>query len=267
MVDPNATGDRNAEASPWELLTLTGMFFCAIALLIWLLNFSVTWLIVQMPVRWEQQLGQALVKIYEPQAPPSPQQDELNALLDRLEANITAGTKEKRDYRLLYIPEATVNAAALPGDTVIVYQGLLEQMESENELMMVLSHEIGHFANRDHLRNIGRTLVIRTVISTIFGDASWLGDLAQIASAARFSQSQEKQADEYGLNLLYKTYGQAAGATDFFARMSQNLGANWDFLTSHPAPAKRVEHLKVLIQEKGYEVGEYTPLSETLTLP
>ncbi|MEB3224996.1 MAG: M48 family metallopeptidase [Synechococcus sp.] len=256
--------DRNSEASLRELLTLAGMFICAIVLLLWLLNFSVTWLITQMPVRWEQQLGQVLVKIYEPQAEPSPQQDELNALLNRLEAEIPEGAKEKRDYQLLYIPQDVVNAAALPGDTVLVYQGLLDQMESENELMMVLGHELGHFAHRDHLRNIGRTLVIRAVVSMVFGDVSWLGDAAQIVSASRFSQSQEKQADEYGLDLLYKTYGQVAGATDFFEEMSQKVGANWDFLATHPAPAKRVKHLKKLIQQRGYPIGEYTPLPDIL---
>ncbi|SMH40610.1 MULTISPECIES: M48 family metallopeptidase [Cyanophyceae] len=265
MPAPPTPEDRNPEASLRELLTLGSMFLCAIALLIWLLNFSVNWLIVQMPVSWEQRLGQALVKIYEPQAEPSPAQDELNALLDRLEAEIPTGAKEKRDYQLLYIPQHVVNAAALPGDTVLVYQGLLDQMDSENALMMVLGHEIGHFANRDHLRNIGRALVIRTVISSIFGDVSWLGDVAQIVSTSRFSQAQEKQADEYGLDLLYATYGQVAGATDFFEAMSQKQGANWDFLATHPAPAKRVQHLKTLIQQRGYPIGEYTPLPEVLT--
>lgn len=258
------SGDRNPEANSRELITLAGMFLSFIILVIWLLNFAVNWFLVQMPISWEQKLGQALVKIYEPQSEASPQQDKLNALLNQLEAQIPAGAKEKRDYRLLYIPQEIVNAAAIPGDTVIVYQGLLDQMGSENELMMVLGHEIGHFANRDHIRNIGRTLVIRTVISTIFGDVSFLGDAAQIISSSKFSQSQEKEADEYGLELLYETYGQVAGATDFFDRMSKERGANWDFLTTHPAPAKRVQKLKDLIQERHYPTGEYTPLPEIL---
>ncbi len=252
--------DRNAPPKNRELLTLAGIFISVILLLIWLFNFTVSWLIVQMPVSWEKNLGQAIVKVYEPQAEASPTQDKLNALLDRLEAQIPDGTKAQRDYQLLYIPQTVVNAAAIPGDTIIVYQGLLDEMGSENELMMVLGHELGHFANRDHLRNIGRTLVVRTVIATLIGDVSFIADAAQVISTSKFSQSQEQQADEYGLDLLYKNYGQVAGATDFFERMSQKQGANWDFLASHPAPAKRVKHLKALIQELGYPVGSYTPL-------
>lgn len=264
-TDSPSMGDRNAPPSTRELLTLGGMFISLIVLLIWLLNFAANWLILQMPVSWEQKLGQAIIKIYEPQAKDSPQQDQLNALLDNLEAQIPADSLAKRDYQLLYIPQPVVNAAAIPGDTVIVYQGLLDEMESENELMMVLGHEIGHFANRDHLRSIGRTLVVRTIISSIFGDVSFLADAAQIVTSAKFSQSQEIAADEYGLKLLYGTYGQVAGATDFFSRMAEQRSSNWDFLASHPAPAKRVIHLKELIAEKGYPVAEYTPLDPILT--
>lgn len=264
-IDSHPVSDRNAPPSTRELLTLGGMFLSLILLLIGLLNFTFNWLIVQMPVAWEQQLGQAIVRIYEPQAKDSPQQDKLNALLDNLEAQIPANSIAKRDYKLLYIPQPVVNAAAIPGDTVIVYQGLLDEMASENELMMVLGHEIGHFANRDHLRSIGRTLVVRTVISSIFGDVSFLADAAQVVTSAQFSQSQEKAADDYGLELLYKNYGQVAGAIDFFDRMAEQRGSNWDFLASHPAPAKRVIRLREIIAEKGYPVADYTPLDPILT--
>ena len=191
--------ERNKPPEAKELITLGGMFLCLIVLLIWLFNFVVSWLIVQMPVSWERQLGQAIVQIYEPQSLESPQQDKLNELVDQLEAHIPADSKANRDYKLLYIPTDVVNAGAIPGDTILVYQGLLDQMESENELMMVLGHEIGHFANRDHLRSIGKALVIRTVVSTIFGDVTFIADAAQIVSSTRFSQSQETEADEYGI--------------------------------------------------------------------
>ena len=241
------------------------MFLCLILVLIWLLNLAVGWLIVQMPVSWERQLGQAIVQIYKPQALDSPQQDKLNELVDQLESHIDPSSKAYRDYQVLYIPTEVVNAGAIPGDTILVYQGLLDEMDSENELMMVLGHEIGHFANRDHLRSIGKALVIRTVVSTIFGDVTFFADAAQIISSTRFSQAQEIEADEYGLDLLFATYDQVAGATDFFKRLSENVGADWDFLATHPAPAKRVEVLEELIRLNNYPIGKYTPLPELLT--
>ena len=53
-----------------------------------------------------------------------------------------------------------VNAAALPGGHMVVFTGLLAEMTSENELAFVLAHELGHYANRDHLRGLGRALVL-----------------------------------------------------------------------------------------------------------
>ena len=53
------------------------------------------------------------------------------------------------------------NAMALPGGLIIVTAGLLDQVESENELALVLGHELGHFNNRDHLRALGRGVVCR----------------------------------------------------------------------------------------------------------
>jgi predicted Zn-dependent protease len=161
-----------------------------------------------------------------------------------------------------------VNALALPGDAIVLYAGLVERAQSENELMMVLGHELGHFAHRDHLRGLGRGLLVQIAIAYFFGDVGSLQSLAVSGVAAlsrsQFSQSQEREADEFGLTLLQKTYGQVAGATDFFARMSQQKGADLAFLSTHPAPGKRVKEIERLIKERNYLVKERSPLPKPL---
>jgi predicted Zn-dependent protease len=109
-----------------------------------------------------------------------------------LEAQLPEDLSRDRDYQLLYIPDETVNALALPGDHVIIYQGLLAEAESENEIMMVLGHELGHFANRDHLRGLGRGIVVQIVASLLFGDAGSIG----AASLETFARSQFSQQQE-----------------------------------------------------------------------
>jgi Zn-dependent protease with chaperone function len=241
------------------------LFFAALIVTFFaIINFLAGQLVWWIPASVEQKLGAIIVPIYEQLAEPSAAQDTLNQLLDRLETQLPEKVKKDRDYQVLYIPEATVNALAIPGDRVIIYQGLLAKMHSENELMMVLGHELGHFAHRDHLRSLGRGLLLQIVFSTVLGDVGSLGSIlvsgAETVSRSRFSQSQETQADELGLELLNKTYGQVVGATDFFEELSQEQGANFDFLTTHPAPAKRVKHIKKLIREHDYILGEPTAL-------
>lgn len=259
---------RNPPPSNRQLLILLGVFLGFIVGIFWLFSSlvnSVVWLI---PPSVEQQLGALIVPAYEKLAKPTQAQDTLNELLNRLETNLPLEQRQNRDYQVLYVPESEVNALAIPGDRIIIYSGLINQVKSENELMMVLGHELGHFANRDHLRGLGRSLLWQVAIAYFIGDVGWIQSTAASGIAtlsnAQFSQSQESQADEVGLTLLQKTYGQVAGATDFFARMSQKQGVDLAFLASHPAPGKRVIELQKLIKQRNYKVGERSPLPKTL---
>ena len=260
---------KNPPPSNRQLLILLAIFvgfFTTIIYIIWLLVSNLVWLI---PPQIEQQLAAVVTPAYEKLAQPSPAQDSLNQLLDRLETQLPVANNPKRNYRVLYIPQNTVNALALPGDLIVVYAGLISQVKSENELMMILGHELGHFANRDHLRGIGQALLLKFTLTTIFGDSDRLSGIIASAvesvSSAQYSQAQERQADDFGLMLLQATYQHVAGATDFFARLNRQSGMDFAFLASHPSPQNRVDRLNRLIKERRYETGNLNPLPATLT--
>ena len=259
---------KNESESNSQILTIAGLFLSGIIIVWLLLNLFVSTLINVLPPTVEHKLGAVIVPVYEKQAKESPQQKTLNQLLDRLETNLPAKQKKQNQYKVLYIPNDTVNALAVPGNRVVIYQGLLDEVESENELMMVLGHELGHFANRDHLRGLGNMLVLRMTISYFLGDigafSSIITNSVNAISQAQYSQRQEKQADQFGLDLLAKTYQNVAGATAFFERLSQQEKSNFDFLASHPASKKRVKEIKKLIRKNGYSLGSLTPLPQVL---
>ncbi len=258
--------DRNPEPKSFDFFKLAVVLVALLIALIWGLSGASGVIVAWMPPEVEQQLGKAIVPIYEQQAKEGAEQTRLNNLLNQLEKNIPAAKSAKtaRDYQILYIDESTVNAAAIPGDRILVYRGLLEQVESENELMMVLGHELGHFTNRDHLRGLGNALLYQIAFSTLFGDVgSILGigtTMVEQIGKAHFSQQQETQADEVGLDLLFKYYGHAAGATEFFDRIRNRKIPDIQLLASHPAPASRVEHLQKLIRDRNLPIKEKSPL-------
>lgn len=253
--------DRNPPPTARQLLTILAIFAIFIVGVVWLLLLLVDNLVALIPVEVEQQLGRLMVPAYERVAQPSPTQDGLNQLLDGLEEELEPPLPEGRDFQVLYVPEATVNAIAIPGDRIVIYDGLLSEMGSENELAMVLGHELGHFVGRDHLRNLGRGLLLQAVAGYFVGDLSWLESAAVAVSAARFSQSQERRADEFGLELLNEYYSHVAGATDFFERLREKGGVEFAFLSTHPNPGDRVKRLNRLIEERGYRIGEKQPLA------
>ncbi len=266
MASPS---DRDLPPNNRQLLTVLGLAIGVVLGIFWLIGMVLNGLVWLVPANVERQLGALVVPAFERIAQPSPAQDSLNQLLDRLEAKLPT-EQRTRDYRVLYVPEATVNALALPGDRLVVYAGLLDHVESENELTMVLGHELGHFAHRDHLRSLGQGLLWRLAIATFLGGDP--GALQSIAAAginalsqAQFSQGQERAADDFGLNLLQQTYGHIGGARDFFARLSRERGTSLTaFIETHPAPRRRVTELQRQIKAQNYPLGARSPLPQPL---
>ncbi|OKH42825.1 peptidase M48, partial [Calothrix sp. HK-06] len=238
-----APTNRNPPTSNRQLFIILGIFLSIILGVIWLVGLLVDNLVWVISPDIENRLGALIVPAYEKLSQPSQTQDTLNQLLNKLESNLPS-EERKRDYQIIYVPNKTVNALALPGDRIVIFDGLLKQAESENELMMILGHELGHFSNRDHLRSILRQLILPIALASITGNNDLLVSVASgitTFSDAKYSQSQESQADEIGLNLLHKTYGHVAGATDFFNRLSKQKNVDIEFLSTHPAPQKRVK--------------------------
>lgn len=156
-----------------------------------------------------------------------------------------------------------VNAFALPGGSIVVFKGLLQTVESENELDMVLAHELGHFAHRDHLQAMGRSLLVVVGSWLLPGDQSsdmvpWIAGKLE----KKYSQKQEAAADSWGLDLLNRRYGHVGGATDFFKRLAGKNKSHFAyFLATHPHPENRMQSLNTLIQQNGYAVRETIPLT------
>lgn len=162
-----------------------------------------------------------------------------------------------------------INAAALPGGHMVVFTGLLEKMTSENELAFVLAHELGHYAHRDHLRGLGRALVLMTASTVLLGaDNNISGMIGQgmMLTELSFSRKQESQADEYALHTLSCQYGHVAGATSFFEKIpsESDPGRFGHYFASHPENRRRIEQIETITRKRGYATGELLPLPPEL---
>jgi len=187
---------------------------------------------------------------------------ETQLLVDRL-----AGHWPETSYkfRVEIDDSEQANAMALPGGLIIVTQGLLDQVESENELAFVLGHELGHFKNRDHLRALGRGVVLSVFFAVVTGnDVAGIGIRAADVTLRGFSRQQETKADDFGLAIVHAEYGHVNEAWRLFERWDVVDNSFIDlvtYLSTHPETADRIEDMRAHAQREGWNTdGEVTPL-------
>ena len=148
---------------------------------------------------------------------------------------------------------ADVNAFATADGSVRVFKGLMDIM-TDNELLAVMGHEIGHVVNhdtRDGMKSALRRSAIRDAVGSTSGKIgeltrSQLGDVADGLLGAKFSRQQETEADDYSYGFL-KRYGYnvLALATSFekLAKLSGGQGGP-TFLSSHPDSQARAQRVR-----------------------
>jgi len=98
-----------------------------------------------------------------------------------------------------------VNAFACPDGSVRVYSALMDAL-TDNELLGVLGHEIGHVA-LCHSLKAWKEQCYRGAVSDTYAaiSDSSIGSLADAALSARFSQRQESETDDYGYTFLKRS--------------------------------------------------------------
>lgn len=105
-----------------------------------------------------------------------------------------------------------VNAFACADGSIRVFSALMEIM-TDDELLGVIGHEVGHIAHRDSKRGFRTALLasaLRDGVSSSGGKVarltdSQLGDLGEALANATYSQKQERDADDYGYEFLKKS--------------------------------------------------------------
>jgi len=241
------------------IVGLAAIFFAIAVLLVFLVEIALYFVPVEKEVAFfENWLPEDLVTV-------SPHDERLNQtqhLVDRLAFH---WADAPYDFRLEIDDSEIANAMALPGGLIIVTQGLLDEVESENELAFVLGHELGHFRNRDHIRALGRGIVLSMFFAVATGgDVSNLGLNAADLALRGFSRKQESKADEFGLALVYTHYGHVNEASRLFSRWDESDDSVLNivsYMSTHPDSGDRVDNLNDMALREGWPVeGSITAL-------
>lgn len=164
-----------------------------------------------------------------------------------------------------------VNAFACADGSVRVFSSLMDIM-SDDELLGVIGHEIGHVALRHSKKAFKESLLmsaLRDGVSSTGGTAaklsdSQLGDLSEAIAGAKYSQKQESQADDYGYKFLKENGKNPAAMILSFKKLKEmedkQGGASASklqkFFSTHPDLEKRIEKMAKKCKEDGVAVPE-----------
>lgn len=214
------------------------------------LGFLVGILAQRMPLGFELALGEAFSSSFSQM-----EQDEKAAdVRELLEKLASLRPAEAMPVKVHVVKDETVNAMALPGGHIVVFSGLLEKVEHEEELAFVLAHEMGHFAGRDHLKGLGRALVLQSLVVLLTGGDSSLANslaLGMQGMEMKFSQSAETAADRYALEILEKYYGRVDGALQFMSKLAEKekQGRLAYYFATHPHPSERLQEIRAFVRK------------------
>ena len=143
-----------------------------------------------------------------------------------------------------------MNAFALPGGHIVVYDKILQGMGSYEELAALLAHEFTHVENRHTIKTVFRQLGSKVFLSLILGGATAVGsvivDNADQLKSLSYSRSLEKEADENGVRLLAERKIDCAGFVRLFQMLKKETnGAKVsEWMSSHPDLDKRIQNIR-----------------------
>ena len=145
------------------------------------------------------------------------------------------------------------NAFVLPSGVIIFTDALVKLADDDRELIAVLAHEIGHIEQRHTLRQLLQNSMTALFLSLMMGDITSASSLAVtmpvVLVQMKYSRQFETEADDYALAFL-KQHGISPtyllAILNRMATVHKEAADSTDFLSSHPATAKRIAHLRGL---------------------
>ena len=185
----------------------------------------------------------------------APQNSKYTIRLIELTEGLTDVDGQPLNFKVYMTDE--VNAFACADGSVRVYSGLMDLM-SDEEVLGVIGHEIGHVAHKDTKNAYKQALINSAVLDGIGATSetaarltdSQLGAIGEAMMNSKYSRKQESNADDYGYDFLKingKNPWAMAMAFQKLQQLENNSGASANALqkmfSSHPATPDRIKHI------------------------
>jgi Zn-dependent protease with chaperone function len=253
------------------LAALVGLF----AFYRWGTPWAATQLTRQVPLEWETRLSDRFLQdldggLLKPSKLPAERQAELQARFEQLTRQVTPALRRYGGYapvlRLHFRSGLGANAFALPGGVVVMTDAMVETAAklklSDDALVGVLAHEVGHVMHRHTTRIVVEQGVLNVGFGIAMGDVSSLVSFGgSLLTGLAYRRNHETEADCFAIALMRQVGAPTGPMADLLlaidggagepgepsakppAGQQESAGA-WNLLSSHPDTAERARDLK-----------------------
>jgi beta-barrel assembly-enhancing protease len=200
----------------------------------------------------------------------TPEEEALQKYVRRVGGTVSAHAHRRLDYNFHLIPDHNmINAFSLPGGPVYIGEGMLDQMETEDELASILAHEVEHI---DHYHCIER-MQIEAKLKNL--NLEIIGALLQVPLEfwqAGYHKDEEFEADREGVRLAVESGYSPYGAVTLFTRLDKlcneyviharspeeelselAIQSLTGYFRSHPLPSERLDQVNRLIAKERWQ--------------
>ena len=281
-IAPKSFSSRENESKfNWKLYSvgILVLIFSAYVFIKTVPSFLADQMVEKIPIEWEVTVGQSILKMLPVAQKPDPEvlkvlQDTVDFLKQSLPGN-------PYDLKVYILPVEQVNALALPGGPIVIFEGLIDKAGSPEELAGVLAHEIQHILLRHSTRGILRNLAKSMLVTLFLGDVnSVMEGIVQLAGQLEtlgLSREMEAEADQKGMELILAANIDPHGMIRIFKKLMQEdfsqkklpkgkpVSEENDlssYFSTHPSSQNRLARLEK--QMRSHENRIWTPLFPNL---
>lgn len=166
------------------------------------------------------------------------------------------------EWEFKTVEENTINAWCMPGGKVCVYTGILPLAATDDELAVVMGHEIAHAIARHGNERMSQQMIVNgvgtvlaptdttqtSIFQQVFMGSATLGML-------KYGRNHESESDKLGLVFMKLAGYDPNAAVTFWEKMASSGGQKPpEILSTHPSDERRIADIKEFL----LEIDEYT---------
>ncbi|MGI6296801.1 MAG: M48 family metallopeptidase [Armatimonadota bacterium] len=187
-------------------------------------------------------------------------------------ADYGSSTIANFNYTFKVIDNKDVNAFALPGGYIYVNSGLLNIIDSDDELAGVLAHEIAHASHHHTMQLVRKQTAVNRIVAIItlagilanaksqdLQNLMYGAQLLRTGKMSGYTMQAEKDADRTAVAYLIKSKYNPEGMLSLMKKLDDLNDANptlsLGIYQDHPAPFRRIAAITKAMKEHGLEVS------------